>query len=152
MSTNQITLHDDYSVTQMIDGMKAQIVGGETDPLKAFIALGKIEKAVKAVKDDRGVLECALSEFSKYGSRNYVFGDCEVSQIEAGVKYDFSVSEDIVLNDMYAEMDALKLRIKERETMLKALPDKGMVCPDTGSFIYRPVRTGKTTLKLNFKK
>ena len=153
MSTrNQIQLRNQYSVSQLTANLKEQILSGETDPLRAYIQLNGIAKAARDVMDDRDVKDAALNEYAKYGEKIVTLGDCKAEQSEVGVKYDYSVCRDSVLEDMQKTYEALAAYIKERQDFLKRVPVSGVADPETGEVIYPPAKSSKTSLKITFKK
>lgn len=127
------------------------VVEGEIDPIVAHINISKMEAAIKTFKADDRVRDITLRELSKYGKKQS-FGDCTLEEVEAGVKYDYSTCNDSVMEELMRMRQAIDADIKEREAFLKAIPQSGMVNPDTGEIIYRPAKSSKTIIKTTFKK
>lgn len=152
MSTDKIQLLKLNSLPQLTENFRSQILDGNVNPLQAFAQLNLLAKAADAAMKDPQVLDAALDEFAKHNLKAVTMGDCKIEQIEAGTKYDYSVCEDPKLAYMQATHDVLGIDIKERQDMLKHIPDGGMADPETGALVYRPAKTSKTTLKITFKK
>lgn len=152
MNTDRIQLLRLNSLPQLTENFRAQILDGNVNPLQAFAQLNLLAKAADAAMKDTQVLDAALNEFAKHNLKAVAMGDCKIEQVEAGTRYDYSVCEDPKLAYMQATHDVLGIDIKERQEMLKRIPDGGMADPDTGALVYRPAKTSKTTLKITFNK
>lgn len=127
------------------------VVEGEIDPIVAHINISKMEAAIKIYKDNAKVRDITLRELAKYGKKQS-FGDCTLEEVEAGVKYDYSGCNDSVMEELMRMRQAIDADIKEREAFLKAIPQSGIVNPDTGELLKRPSKSSKTTIKTTFKK
>ena len=55
------------------------------------------------------------------------------------------------MDEYLRQLDDMKLKMKEREKFLKNIPVSGIVDPETGSFIYPPSKSSKTTIKTTLK-
>lgn len=151
MESNIQLLRETAPVGELADRAISAVVDGHVDPIIAWANIRRIRAAIELFEKNKQVMDITLRELSKYGQRHQ-FGDCVLEECEAGVRYDFSECGDSKLSDMYATRDALLADIKERESMLKALPVSGMADPETGELIYPPARSSKTTIKTTFKK
>lgn len=127
------------------------VVNGDIDPIKAHINVSRMEAAIKLYKDNEDVRRITLDELSKYG-KTATFGDCKLEEAETGVRYDYSGCGDSKLTELYGRMEGLKAEIKAREDMLKHLQPEEAVDPNTGEFMYPPVKSSKTSIKTTFKK
>ena len=148
---NVVLLRETQTIAQLSQQAINAITEGVIDPITAHINLSRMEAAIKQVKDNGQVKEITLRELAKYGKKQS-FGDCTLEEVEAGVRYDYSLCGDSTLaelEDMKAKIDA---QIKERQQMLKCIPVSGMVSPDTGEVVYPPAKSSKTTIKTTFKK
>lgn len=151
MESNIQLLRETAPVGELADRAISAVVEGHVDPIAAWCNIRRMKAAIELFEKDKQVMDITLRELSKYGQRQQ-FGDCMLEECEAGVRYDFSECGDSKLSDMYATRDALLADIKERESMLKALPVSGMADPETGELIYPPARSSKTTIKTTFTK
>lgn len=145
-----ILLYESAPVSELANRAIMAVVDGNVDPITAHINISRMEAAIKAFKENEQVRNITLNELAKYG-KSYQFGDCRLEEVEAAVKYDYAHCGDNKLMDMYSTLDAIKSDIKERETMLRALPISGLADPESGEVIYPPSRSSKTTLKTTFK-
>ena len=107
------------------------------------------------------LLELALDELSQYGKEKVTKLIFEISQIEIGVKYDFS--HDPIWNKLNNSVNSAKEALKAREELLKNVPRpdslKGVKAmteldTDTGEYfeLLPPVKSSKTTLKFTKQK
>lgn len=151
MDNQAILLRETASVSELANGAIGAVVNGYIDPITAHINICRMEAAIKAYKEDDRVRDITMRELSKYG-KSHQFGDCRLEESEAAVKYDYSMCGDSTLSDMYANKRAIEADIKERETMLKALPSTGLADPSTGEVLFPPARTSRTIIKTTFKK
>lgn len=96
------------------------------------------------------------TEFSFYGDKTLRLGAFEISENEAGGRFDFSKDKKwLELNEKVKEVTAIQ---KERETFLKGIPDGKPVeevDQDSGEVVrtFRPVKVGGSGsgLKYTFK-
>ena len=151
MDAQIILLRETASVAELADRAVSAVVNGEVDPITAHINMSRVEAAITQFKSNPQVRDITLRELSKYG-KSHIFGDCRLEEAESGVKYDYSMCGDSKLAEMYKTLEAVKADIRERETMLKSLPESGMADPETGEMVYPTARSSKTIIKTKFKK
>lgn len=149
-TSNVVLIRETASVSELADQAISAVVDGVVDPITAWINISRMEAAIKRFKDNTQVRDISLRELSKYGKK-HKFGDCVLEEYEAGTRYDYSMCGDPKLSDMYATRDTMLADIKDREAMLKNLPQSGMVDPETGEIIYPPAKSSRTTIKVTFK-
>lgn len=122
---------------------------GECDAIDALIFTKKGAELFKEM--DARIRPIAESkslgkEYSKFGVK--------IVEAMTGVKYDFSSCSDVVWNELNAEIERLKDKIKERETFLKSVTKKMIIVDeDTGDIIeiHPPVKSGKLGFTLTVK-
>lgn len=142
------------AATEMAIGLITAVTEGRLQPLDTIARLKFAETTIKSAID--GVMPHAISEAGKYakGEKITALG-CELTQKEAGVKYDFSGCGDAVYDRLTAEMEALKERIKERENFLKTVKE-GMTVVDEESgevMTIRPaMKSSKTIVEVRLSK
>lgn len=131
------------------------VVDGNTDPLTVWMNLQRFKVAIKYFESDNRVFDAVSKELSKYGESQR-FGDCVLTEREAGVQYDFSQCGDPYLKELYQQAEEIKANIKSRELFLKGIPPVGIEYVDerTGEVctIYPPVKTSKTIIQTTFDK
>ena len=138
-------------VSYNVDQVVKSIQDGEQNPLDVHLSRVKMEKILKGINDNPDIQDAVMKEFEKYGERIVEYKGALLQQQEAGVKYDFSGCGDPVMDEYLRQLDDLKLKMKEREKFLKNIPVSGIVDPETGSFIYPPSKSSKTTIKTTLK-
>lgn len=123
----------------------ARVKNGEINPVQCHLQLKCMEEIVKTITSDAEYKSLTLDEASKHGKKFSAYnGEFEIK--EMGVKYDYSVCEDVEYNKMVQELAELDQRIKAREKFLKNIPEKGVADPENGNMIYPPAKTSTTTL------
>jgi hypothetical protein len=70
-----------------------------------------------------------------------------------GVKYDYSVCQDAVYNNLKNKLVVLEDEIKAREKFLKTIPSQGLetLIEDEVVTLYPPNKTSTTTISVNLK-
>lgn len=132
------------------------IIGGEIDPLRAIAKIRFLsDMLAAALKDDR-VKDTILTEIDRNGGKEASAFGVKFQQKEMGVSYDYTVCGDPEYDQLAAEMEDLKARMKEREKFLLGIPAEGlpMVDQETGDCykIIRPLRRGSLSYSVTFKK
>ena len=132
------------------------IVEGEIDPLQAVAKIRFLsDMLTAALKDDR-VKDIILGEIDKNGGKDATAFGVKFTQKEMGVSYDYTVCGDPEYDQLSAEMEDLKARMKEREKFLLGIPAEGlpMVDQETGDCykIIRPLRRASLGYSVTFKK
>lgn len=138
-------------VSYYVEQVVKSIQDGEQNPLDVHLSRVKMEKILKGINDNPDIQDAVMKEFEKYGERTVEYKGALLQQQEAGVKYDFLGCGDPVMDEYIRQLDDLKLKMKEREKFLKNIPVSGIVDPETGSFIYPPSKSSKTTIKTTLK-
>lgn len=144
-----------------VDGIITSIVDGDADPLKIqyglkcmediFTQLTSLdEKKNKNIEAARTYRKQLLEAAEKYGKKFDLFS-ASFSIIESGTKYDYSVCQDVVYNEMVSEMEGLKEKMKEREKFLQTIPEEGIADPVNGNMIYRATKSSTTSLSVSLK-
>lgn len=151
MEQNIILFRETAKPAELAAQAVEAVTEGYVEPLTAYLNVARMERAISIFKQNERVQDIVLRERAKYPKQQR-FGDCTLEEVEAGVRYDFAECNDARLEALYAMRKSLDADIKERETILKALPASGMADPDTGEILYPPVRTSKTTIKTTFIK
>jgi hypothetical protein len=113
-------------------------------------------KAIEEYGKDKDIRRVTLEALELYGKKTVTKGDAKLEISEVGTRYDFNVTNDTKIAELYALKKALDIEIKEREAYLKALPSSGVqvIDPDTGevSTLYPPCKTSTTWIRTTFAK
>lgn len=151
-----ILLSNPTSVAEMVANAKEVVLSGNIDPLTAYINIQKMAKAIEEYGKDKDIRRVTLEALELYGKKTVTKGDAKLEISEVGTRYDFNVTNDSKIAELYALKKALDADIKEREAYLKALPSSGVqvIDPDTGEVatIYPPNKTSTTWIRTTFAK
>lgn len=121
---------------------------GEINALDAVAFVTAVEAMAKDAKAK--IMEAALEEFAKHGEKELEWKGAKISQMEAGVRYDYS--NDPVWAEVKAEENAWAEQRKEVEATLKTLKrPTEMQEGDTMVTRMPPVKTSTTTLKVTIR-
>lgn len=138
-------------VKALEEAFTTQIEEGYTNPLEFTVRAKLLIQALQKTLDN--TKELAMTEQMKYGKRAELFG-AEVSQMESGVRYDFSQCNDPVYSELKALHEESKNKLSEREKFLKALPHEIPFVTDDGEIIVikPPIKFSTTTIKVTLTK
>ena len=129
--------------------LKDEILLNDKDPLKILVHLKFIEKLIEDVLKDDEIDLHFLNEFHQYGKEKVVeVNGAKLSEMEAGIRYDYSASGDPVWFDLDKQIKELAEKKKEREKFLQLVPYEGTVETGTGVYITRAPKTSKTKVKV----
>ena len=112
--------------------------------------LVKSEAMVQLLEGIRSELkQQVLNELDKYPQGKAEVLGSEIARMESGVKYAYDA--DYTWQKINEELEAIKYRLKERETLLKTLTQP-MVDPESGEVIHPAAKYSTTTFKISLKK
>jgi hypothetical protein len=132
-------------VTTFVEKYVDEILEGYENPIKVAVQLKAMEEVIKGLRSHQELRELILSEAENYG-KNFEECGAKLQIKEAGTKYDYTVCGDSKLNAMYAEMEILKEKIKDREIFLKSIKNESVVDAETGEILLPPLKTSSTTV------
>ena len=145
LSTITVFPSNKLEIAQYGRRIKSEILADDRDPLKILKQLKYVEKVIKELLTDHELDNHFLEEGYKYEGESFEHLDCKFSIKETGVKYDYDACGDPVWNDLTAEMNELKDKIKTREKMLQNAGE-GFVDQNSGVFVTAPPKSSKTKL------
>lgn len=102
------------------------VTDGHENPLKTAAILNGLETALKAIRE--GIKDIVVDSCKEAGKGSYQ--GVKIEKMEAGGKYDYLTCKDVIYNGLSSEMEALDIKIKERQKFLKALPKDGLTITD----------------------
>ena len=158
MST--IKLFDKYTKNKFDQKMLANdiilpVIEGEVNPIETYIKARSMLEALKIVTDDDRIKDLVITEVEKYGNKAE-FNSANLQVKDVGVKYDYSVCNDQIYNDLLYMLNDIKEQIKIREKFLSKIPSEGttIVYEQTGEVrtIYPPIKQGSQGITITFKK
>jgi hypothetical protein len=137
-------------VSVLVDAVES----GAVDPLKIHLQIKCMEDIVKLLNSNTIYKSQVLDAAEKNG-KSFEFHSAKFEVKETGVKYDYSQCGDEEYNSLQTEMEALSLKIKDREKFLKTVPTKGMalVIEGTGEVatVYPPSKSSTTSVAVTLK-
>lgn len=131
------------------------VIEGDVNPIDVYVKAKAIQDALKIVTDDDRVKDLVICEVEKYGN-NTTYNSASLQVKEMGVKYDYSVCNDSIYNDLVDNIEKLKETLKQREKFLKSISSDGtlIVNEETGEVnkIYPPIKMAAQGISVTFKK
>lgn len=147
---------DKGSIKTIADTIEFALANGEIDPTKTLIFSKKtIELFSQIEKHSRNHSDLKLS-----GSEIYKAFGCEISEKMTGVKYDYTVCDDEVWNDLNSQIESLTKERKDREKFLQSIPQSKLnengvkinpVFDDNGIELKAPIKSGSLGLNISIK-
>lgn len=127
-----------------------RIKNGEFSPVLCHLQLKCMEALVEDVITSDEYKSLLLEEAEKNGKTFEMYnGKFQIKEV--GTKYDYSVCEDTVYNELVAQKSHLDAKIKERQKFLQNIPEGGIADPDNGNMIYRASKSSSTTVTVTLK-
>jgi hypothetical protein len=125
---------------------------GLINPLKLHLQVKCLEDLIKQITSNPDYKELTLDEAYKFG-KTFEQYNAKFEIKEMGVKYDYSVCGDPIMNDLLEQQAALDMQIKERQKFLKTIPAAGLqtLIEDEVITLYPPVKTSTTSISVNLK-
>lgn len=117
-----------------------QVLSGDVEPLEIEVFLKCLEDTIGFIRKDKRYKECITDEVDKY-EETFDYRGAIISKRH---KTTYNYSED-------SKHKELKRLIKERETLLKAIPDEGIADPESGEIIHRPSKKISDYIVIEFK-
>lgn len=128
------------------------LMEGLADPLKVHLQVKCMEDIIKQLTSNSVYKDLVVTEAQKYGKSFEQF-NAKFEVKEMGVKYDYSNCEDPILRDLEDKLADIEKQLKDRQTMLKTVPESGMeiVCNEELVKVYPPSKSSTTTVTVNLK-
>ena len=123
-----------------------ELESGNFDGLPLAVKLSAMEKTIKDIKETPKYKELIRIEAEKYGANCFDFQNAKIELAEVGTKYDYTVCNDAIYNDLLIQQEQIKEMIKARETMLKT-----GINPETGEQFQKPIKTSTSSIKITLK-
>lgn len=137
------------------DELITKVVGGEVDPIKAFIQIKGIVECLNTFLKDKGVVDTTVDACSRYGDERPSYAGAKMCVAEVGVRYDYSVCGDPKWNELAAAKASIEAQLKAREDFLKHIDgEQTIVDAESGEVVtvIAPVKTSSTSVKVTFGK
>ena len=134
-----------------VDQILLQLSEGAADPIQVHLQLKCMEDVCEQIKASTFYKNLLLEEAAKQGKK-FTYQNAEFQVKEAGIKYDYSLCGDSVLNTMLQEYEALGKQIKIRQEMLKNVaPGTQLLNEDEVLTLYPPSKTSTTIVQVTLK-
>lgn len=132
-----------------------RLESGNVNPLEVHLQVKCMEDVVKVINANPSYKRFVLEASENMGQKSFQFHNAKFEIKETGVKYDFSKCEDVVLSRLYEQQEIIGKAVKDRETMLKTVSEKGMILTDeeTGETftVYPPAKSSTTSVAVTLK-
>jgi len=113
-----------------------EILSGDVNPLTVELTLKSAIDTLEEIRKNNRVKLAVQNEAYKYSEKTFEYGNFKITKASRQTN-DFSGC-DIHLDNLYTEMEALKLQIKAREALVKTGVDSA-----TGE-VFKPVKLTTT--------
>jgi hypothetical protein len=100
--------------------IKSAVLNGEVDPLLFWQQVTALEKLIENIKSDLLVKDVVLEEAEKYG-KSFAKYSAKFQIKEMGTRFDFTNCQDVEWEQLTADINRLKSKIKQREELLKTI-------------------------------
>jgi hypothetical protein len=132
------------------EDLVTRLSNGEINPLHCHMQLKCMEEVVtNTIKDER-YSKMLLDEAEKHG-KSFEMYNAEFQIKETGTKYDYSICEDVVYNELMKQKEDIEAKIKARQKFLQNIPESGIADPDNGNMIYRAAKSSTTSVTTKLK-
>lgn len=125
---------------------------GNVDPLRVRLICKTLTEIADAI--DKGTKANQASEAAKFGDKPFMFHGAELHHTATYTSYDYRHCNDRVYEKLKEANDLSTAKLKDRETLLKALKEKQtMVDEDSGEVyvILPPIKSQTMGLKVSIK-
>ena len=114
------------------------VQNGEVNPLQLDVYLKSIEETIDRVRKDADVKTAILTESAKYAEKTFNAFGAEITKFTR-TTFDYEACGDSVWDGLRATEKQTKASLKEREGLLKNIPQGQQIASsDTGEIIYAP--------------
>jgi hypothetical protein len=128
-----------------------QIEEGYTNPLEFTIRAKMLMEALNTTIDK--TKDLAMTEQSRYGKTANIYG-AEVTQVESGIKVDYSVCNDPEYQILQEEYEIARKNLMERQIFLRSIKEPMTIVTRDGEVvtINPPIKSSTTTLRVKLSK
>lgn len=133
-----------------VKNCKAEILGGDFNPLEIDLHLKKMEELIKGIRDDKEVKNAVFTELEKYTEKTVEFSGCEVTKVNRSA-YDYDLCNDSDLQDLEREAERVNSALKDRQRFLQGLKEElTIVNQKSGEIetIYPPLKKSTETFSI----
>lgn len=138
-------------IETFVNKIVGEVENGAINPLELHVKIKAIESCLAQVSDK--IKDAVMDEMQNYQEKNVEMFGAKIAKAETGVKYDYTVCGDPVLNSIMSDKKVLEQAEKNRQAFLKAANPNGteIVCDDEVVKIYPPIKTSSSFIKVTLK-
>lgn len=130
------------------DGIIEAVKGGEINPLAVLVQLRAMQQASERILKE--IDSNIMSEAGKYPGSTFEYMGNKITKAEHGTKYDYSVCNDPIMDNLIEEAKILNEKIKARQERLKAQTEpESILDPESGEVVVISPPTKKSKSGLN---
>ena len=146
LETSKVQRND--FVQQVIEALEE----GKANPLNVHLQVKCTEELIKGILSNERYKELTIGEAEKHG-KSFEFHNAGFQVKETGVKYDFTVCNDEIWNELNSQIEALEKVKKDREKFLKTISGSLEVITKHGEVvnIYPPAKSSTTSIAVTLK-
>lgn len=129
------------------------VTSGHKSALDILLYSKNITSILEEVYKNEEFKTSLFNEASQNGKK-FAYKNSEIQEQEAGTKYDYSQCGDPEYYKLSSELEALKEKVKKRETFLKSIPISGQnLLTEEGEVVvvFPPSKKSTTILKVTLK-
>jgi hypothetical protein len=134
------------------DGVIEAVQGGEISALAVLVQLRAMAQASERILKE--IDKNIMSEADKYPGSTFEFAGNKITKAEHGVKYDYSVCGDPVLNDLLEASKVLAEKVKARQERLKAQTGPENILDEVSGEVFiitPPIKRSKSGLNVSIR-
>lgn len=134
------------------DGIIEAVKGGEINPLAVLVQLRAMQQASERILKE--IDSNIMSEAGKYPGSTFEYMGNKITKAEHGTKYDYSVCNDPIMDNLIEEAKILNEKIKARQERLKAqTTPETILDPESGEVVVisPPVKKSKSGLNVQIR-
>ena len=135
-----------------VNDVISTVIEGRANPIEVRLQIAAMMEICCNILASEEFKAAQFDEAQKHGKR-FTFQSAEFMEKEAGVKYDFSKSNDPIYHELKLDAEKATNDLKEREKFLKTVPAKGQDIIHEGELItiFPPSKSSTTILQVTLK-
>lgn len=138
-----------------VSDVLSRVFNGEVDPIKIHTQLKCAEDIIKQLTSNDQYRNSVVEAVQHYGTKSVEIHNAKFEVKETGVKYDYSMCEDPVINELLEKQSEIDKKVKDRQKFLQTIPQKGLtvVIEETGEtfIVYPPSKSSTTNVSVTLK-
>jgi len=134
------------------DGIIEAVKGGEINPLAVLVQLRAMQQASERILKE--IDSNIMSEAGKYPGSTFEYMGNKITKAEHGTKYDYSVCNDPIMDNLIEEAKILNEKIKARQERLKAQTQPENILDEVSGEVYLispPIKRSKSGLNVQIR-